>query len=273
MPGSVLSTSMTNPVSPLLFESLTASAFDVTNQTINLGTNHNLTTGSIIFFNSSNSNHQTGLVLGGRYFAIVVNATTIKLASSANNAIAGISTTFTAPNADVTNSIRKIYRLNSRGSIHNMSLYPCYAKSSIDFNSSIPVEVNISYPAYQSTYSSFAELSTDTLLQVCGFRNPVNNNIWYSGVGSNTFTMVQIASGGNNASDSGVYLTNAATTGWNQRYVINSSRRIEFWASVQGSNLSLISTSTAIDPNTSLVFEYGANFNNLSVNNCNIKYL
>lgn len=270
MPGSIVTSAYTNPSSPLRFSSLASSAFNVGNQTINLGVTHNFTAGDSIWFYASNTNHNTGLTNDQRYFVIVASTTTIKLATTQANAISGTSLTFTTPNTTISYNFQKYYAPLSRTLLKTITSYPCYAKSNIIFNSNIPVQIDISIPAYQSVYSSYPELATDELVRLCGLRALSGGGSWYFGIGSSTFSMIQIYSG-SIGSDSGTYLNTAPTVGWKQRYVITPSREIQFWAGL--TTPTLIHTSVALNANTDLVLEYGANFNNLAITDCTIKYL
>lgn len=271
MPGSAVTTVYTNPLSPLIFSNLASSAFNVGNQTINLGVTHNFATGDFIWFDVGNSNHNTGLTINGRYFVIVVDTTTIKLATTYSNAMSGISLTFTTPNSDLIYVFPKFYSSPSRYHLRIISSYPCYAKSNIIFNSSIPVQIDISLPAYQSVYNSYSELiDSDYLIHLCGLRALSGVGSWYFGIGPSSFTMIQMYSG-STSSDSGVYLPGAPTSGWKQRYIITPSRQIQFWAGLTTPTLQ--HTSVALNANTDLVLEYGANFNDLAITDCTIKYL
>ena len=271
MPGSAVTSSYTDPLTPLIFSDLASSAFSVANQTINLGVTHNFTTGDFIWFLANSNNHTTGLTIGGRYFVIVINTTTIKLATTYSDAMSGTSLTFTAANASVAYAFYKFYSLSARTSLKTITSYPCYAKSNIIFNSSIPIQIDISIPAYQYVYNFYSELIyTDKLIHLCGLRALSGGGIWYFGIGSSFFQMIQIWSG-SSGSDSGIYLYGASTSGWKQRYVITPSRQIQLWAGL--TTPTLIYTSTALNANTDLVLEYGADFNNLAISDCTIKYL
>lgn len=268
MPGSTVTSAYTNPLSPLIFSDLASSAFNVGNQTINLGVTHNFVTGDFIWFESNNS-YAIGLTM--RYFVIVVDTTTIKLATTYSNATSGISLTFTTPPNSGLYFFRKYYALIGRNSLKITSFYPCYAKSNIIFNSSTPVQIDISLPAYQSVYNLYSELAfIDFPIHLCGLRALSGVGSWYFGIAAAFFTMIQIYSG-SSASDSGLYLGGAPTSGWKQRYIITPSRQIQFWAGL--TTPTLIHTSTALNANTDLVLEYGANFNNLAITDCTIKYL
>jgi hypothetical protein len=266
MPGSVVTSAYTNPLTPLVFSNLASSAFNVGDQTINLGVTHNFTTGDSIWFNSNSLAHTAGLAIGVRYFVIAAGLTTIKLATTRDNAISGTSLTFTAANASVVYTFYKFYSLG-RSSLKTISSYPCYAKSNIIFNSSIAVQIDVSIPAYQSVYNSYSELiNTDHLIQLCGLRALSGGGSWYFGIGPSSFVMIQLSTG-----DSGIYLTGASTSGWKQRYIITPARQIQFWAGL--TTPTLIYTSPALNANTGLVLEFGANFNNLAITDCTIKYL
>lgn len=270
MPGSIVTSAYTNPSSPLRFSSLASSAFNVGNQTINLGVVHNFTTGDFIWFEVNIVNHATGLTVGGHYFVIVVDTTTIKLATTYSNATSGISLTFSTPNTAGSYNFRKYYAPLSRTSLRTITFYPCYAKSNIIFNSNIPVQIDISIPGYQSVYSSYPEIPVDNLVQLCGLRALSGGGSWYFGIAHSAFTIIQICSG-STVSDSGTSLPTAPTVGWKQRYIITPSRQIQFWAGL--TTPTLIHTSVALNANTDLVLEYGANFNNLAITDCTIKYL
>ena len=266
MPGSTVTSAYTNPLSPLIFSNLASSVFNVGNQTINLGVTHNFATGDFIWFNVGSSNHNTGLTINGRYFVIVVDTTTIKLATTYSNAMSGISLTFTTPNSGLLYSFRKYY-VTGRSDLKTISSYPCYAKSNVIFNSSTPVQIDISLPAYQSVYNSYSELiNSDHLIHLCGLRALSGEGSWYFGIGPSSFPMIQLSTG-----DSGIYIA-GPTSGWKQRYIITPSRQIQFWVGLTTPTL-LIHTSTALNANTDLVLEYGANFNNLAITDCTIKYL
>lgn len=267
MPGSIVTSAYTNPLTPLIFSDLASSAFNVGNQTINLGVTHNFTTGDFIWFLANNNNHGTGLTMAGRYSVIVVDTTTIKLATTRDNAISGTSLTFTAANPNLVYTFYKFYSFLARSSLKTITSYPCYAKSNIIFNSSIPIQIDISIPAYQSVYNSYSELiGTDHLIHLCGLRALSGGGSWYFGIGPSFFPMIQLSTG-----DSGIYLNTAPTVGWKQRYIITPTRQIQFWAGL--TTPTLIYTSTALNANTDLVLEYGANFNNLAITDCTIKYL
>ena len=265
MPGSVVTSAYTNPLTPLIFSGLASSVFNVENQTINLGVVHNFTTGDFIWVTPSTSNHATGLTIGGRYFVIVVDTTTIKLATTYSNATSGTSLTFTTPNPSTAFTFHKYYT-TGRTSLKTITSYPCYAKSNVIFNSSTPVQIDISIPAYQSVYNSYSEINSDHLIHLCGLRALSGGGSWYFGIGASGFQMIQLSTG-----DSGIYLNGASTSGWKQRYIITPTRQIQFWAGL--TTPTLIYTSTALNANTDLVLEYGANFNNLAITDCTIKYL
>ena len=269
MPGSTVTSVYTNPLSPLLFDNLASTAFNVAGQTINLGTTHNFSTGDLIYFFGNVS----GLTNNSRYFVIVVDTTTIKLASTLANAQAGTNVTFGGASSG---NFRKILSYNA-SDFRNIFLYPCYAKSSITFNSSTPVQVDISYPPYQSIYDTYVSgnaLITFALVHLCGFRNPINNNSWYFGLGSTSYQYFQVYSGTTGSTLNSTLGSVAPTAGWKQRYVITTNRTIQYWAWTGSTPPSTpFYTTPALAANTSLNLEFGANFNNLSINDCTIKYL
>jgi hypothetical protein len=265
MPGSVVTSVYTNPLTPLIFSD---AAFNVGDQTINLGVTHNFTTGNPIWFQSNTPGNNAGLTKGRAYFVIVINTTTIKLAATYINAMSGTSVAFTTPLSGYGYWFSKAYFSGSRFSLSTISSYPCYAKSNVVFNSSIPVQIDISFPAYQSVYNTYSEITnSDRLIQLCGLRALSSGDSWYFGIGASFFPMIQLHTG-----DSGIYL-GGSTLGWKQRYIITPSRQIQFWAGLTTATLSLIYTSPALNANTDLVLEYGANFNNLAISDCTIKYL
>jgi len=271
MPGSVVTTVYTNPLTPLIFSDLASSAFNVGNQTINLGVTHNFTTGDSVWFGGGDGLANAGLVYTQRYYVIVVNATTIKLATTYSNAISATPLVFTASTREYNVFFKYYDAFGSRNHAKTISSYPCYAKSNIIFNSSTPVQIDISLPPYQSVYNSYSELTNnDRLIHLCGLRALSGGGSWYFGIGPSFFSMIQIWSG-SSGFDSGIYLHGAPTSGWKQRYIILPTRQIQFWAGL--TTPALVHTSVALNANTDLVLEYGANFNNLAITDCTIKYL
>jgi hypothetical protein len=67
---------------------------------------------------------------------------------------------------------------------------------------------------------------------------------------------------------------NTTTTGYKQRYVITSQRRIECWLWSAASNTPvLVYTTTALDANVSLQLDFGSNFSWAKITDCTIKAL
>ena len=279
MPGSSLTYSIADPVAPLYFTNLLLSAINTSTDIIDLGTAHNLVTGDCIWFLFTTTGatlaNSGGLSVLRKYFVIVVTSNTIKLASTLSDANNGIAIDITSFDANVTGfHFGKTSNLPNLGTLGMVfpEFFPAYAKSNIIFNSSIPVEINFSIPAYTALSGTSYIVPIVALLRQEGAANcwglaiRIQNVafIYNGGVDGNQMpTLASYVSG----------VDTALTAGYNQKYVITPSRTIEYWYGAIGSTMSLFFTSTALAANTQLRLEFGSNFTFCKVQDCTIKYL
>ena len=273
MPGSSLSPVVDSPLSPYTFSDLTTANYNATADTINLGTAHNFITGNSIWLTSDGSagTAQTGGVAKQRYFVIVVDSTTIKLATTSENATSGIALDLSTPSAyGASSSYFSKFPGISIGLPIPLSAYPAYAKSSVIFNSSTPAEISFTVPAF-TTITSSEHYPMLCIIRQSGsesywggvFSQVSNNNLRFSFFDGGTTVVAQVSNP----------LSTAFTLGYNQKYVITSSRTIQIWLS--GTNLqpTLYYTTPALTANTSLVLEFASSFSFAKVQDCIIKYL
>ena len=284
MPGSSLTYAIANPVAPFYFVDIpVVPNFDFTADTINLGTSpHNFVTGNNIWFVFKTTG-ATVVTSGGisalrKYFVIVVNSTTIKLANSLSNATNNVAIDITSFAANVTGAtFMKISNGNQIGPTGAAlpEFFPAYAKSEITFNSNVPVEINFTIPAY----TSFTDINFTLPIAVL-LKNQSSNACWgaairiqnrlfvYNGVLDSSYGVPQIVSDYNNTA-----IGNALTAGYNQKYVITPSRTIECWYGQVGGTMDVYFRTTPLAANTQLKLEFGSNFTFCRMTDCNIKYL
>ena len=285
MPGSSLTYSIADPVAPLSFLNVPLSAINTSTDVIDLGTTHNLITGNCIWFcfltTGATLLNSGGLSALRKYFVIVVTSNTIKLASTLSNANNGIAIDITSFTANATG-----FHFGKASQVTNMSFgqgallpefFTAYAKSNVVFNSSTPVEINFTIPAYNVPVDLSNETSY-TIPVLALLRHFEFPRCWglairiqnYATVfnGETTDSLAVPA-----ALISGVGLGSALTAGYNQKYVITPSRTIECWYGPVGSMMTLFYTTTALNVNTPLVLEFGSSFSFCKVQNCTIKYL
>ncbi len=284
MPGSGLTYAIANPVAPFYFLDIpVVPNFNFTADTINLGpTPHNFVTGNHIwfFFKTTGATVATsgGISALRKYFVIVVNSTTIKLANSLSNATNNVAIDITDFALNVTSVT--FMKINNgtywpTGVSSPPEFFPAYAKSEITFNSDVPVEINFTIPAY----TSFTDMNFAVPIVVL-LRNPNSNACWgaaikiqnylfvYNGVLDSSYGITQIA-----GSYQSVAIGNALTAGYNQKYVITPSKTIECWYGQVGGTMTLYFTTTPLAANTQLKLEFGSNFTFCRMTDCNIKYL
>jgi len=279
MPGSSLTYSIADPVAPLYFLSLPLSSINTSTDIIDLGTAHNLITGNCIWFLFATTGatlvNSGGLSALRKYFVIVVTSNTIKLASTLSDANNGIAIDITSFAANVTGfHFGKTSNLPNLGVLGGMpEFFPAYAKSDIIFNSSIPVEINFSIPAYTALSGTTYIVPIVALLRQEGAANCwgltiriQNVALLYNGNVDVSYQMAVPAGAGGG-------VNTALTAGYNQKYVITPSGTIEYWYGAIGSTMSLFFTSTALPANTNLRLEFGSNFTFCKVQDCTIKYL
>jgi hypothetical protein len=276
MPGSSLTYAIADPVAPYNFASIPPSSFDAVNDTINLGVAHNFATGDVVtcYFN-------TFVIIGNitsfiKYFVIVVNTTTIKLATTYTNAVNGIALDISVPSTEGDFS-----KINDYAHWCFPEHFSAYAKSSSNLNSSIPVQIDFIVPAY--TIPAGVTLNSSRFVAV--FLRQVGTNkcwgltvldssvsrIWMEGCDGTTFGMLGLPHKTFSVINTGI---NTTTTGYKQRYVITSQRRIECWLWSAASNTPvLVYTTTALDANVSLQLDFGSNFSWAKITDCTIKAL
>lgn len=272
-----LTYAIADPVTPYDFLNIPISSFDASADTINLGVNHNFITGDHIWAYTasfSGSNLLGGIERYKKYFVIVVNSTTIKLATTLQNANTDVVLDISSP--PVALNFFKVYK-PFEGSVIPIFLteFPAYAKSSVLFNSSTPVEINFRIPGYIAP--SEASFSWPVGLM---FKSPTENRYWGGMIrlGFNSFHIYSnfLLSGSTSifsATISATVTGVSTVTGYNQRYVITPSRTIEMWVGAVGQNLNLVYTTPALSNNTPLELVFGSNFSFCKVENATIKYL
>jgi hypothetical protein len=276
MPGSSLTYAIADPVSPLFFNSIPPANFNATTDTIDLGTTHNFGTGDCIWFYPSNQFALT--VLGGispytKYFVIVVNTTSIKLATTLINATSSVALDISVPASSL--NFTKGGAFAGLGTSLSTAFvlpesYPAYAKSNTIFNSSTPVEITFTIPAWSSSPVN------SSIIQV--LLRQVNQSGYYG-------LLVYNRDGGNvyvfSGSTYGVMGTGffiifsgfSTSTGYTQKYIINTNRQIECWIGRFSNALTLYYTTPALGANIPLVLEFGSSFSIAKVQDCTIKYL
>ena len=274
MPGSSLTYAIADPVAPYNFASIPPSSFDAVNDTINLGVAHNFATGDVVtcFFSAS-------AIIGNitsyiKYFVIVVNTTTIKLATTYTNAVNGIALDISVPSANGNFS-----KTNAYAHWCFPEHYSAYAKSSSLLNSSIPVQIDFTVPAYtipagvsnsKSVAVFLRQVGTNKCWGLTGL-DESGSRIWMEGCDGTTGTSLGLPLRTYVAINNGI---NTTTTGYKQRYVITSQRRIECWLWSAASNTPvLVYTTTALDANVSLQLDFGSNFSWAKITDCTIKAL
>ena len=277
MPGSSLTYSIADPVAPLYFLNLPLSAINTSTDIIDLGTAHNLVTGNCIWFLFATTGatlvNSGGLSALRKYFVIAVTNNTIKLASTFSDANNGIAIDITSFDTNVTGFYFGKTSNLPNGPLGMLGFFPAYAKSNIIFNSSIPVEINFSIPAYTALSGTTFIVPIVALLRQEGAANcwglaiRIQNVAFLYNGGVNEFYQMAVP-----ASHVGGVGT-ALTAGYNQKYVITPSGAIEYWYGAIGSAMSLFFTSTALAANTQLRLEFGSNFTFCKVQDCTIKYL
>jgi hypothetical protein len=277
MPGSSLTYAIADPVAPYNFASIPPSSFDAVNDTINLGVAHNFATGDVVTLGSFGTSTLSGNITSYiKYFVIVVNTTTIKLATTYTNAVNGIALDISVPSANGNFS-----KTNEYASFCFPEHYSAYAKSSSILNSSIPVQIDFTVPAYTipagvtlGNFKSVAvflrQVGTNKCWGLTG-RDESFSRIWMEGCDGTTGGSLGLPVRTYVAISTGI---NTTTTGYKQRYVITSQRRIECWLWSAASNTPvLVYTTTALDANVSLQLDFGSNFSWAKITDCTIKAL
>jgi len=286
MPGSSLTPTVPTISSPFTF-SVSPSAFNATTDTINLGTSHNLVTGKEIWLYPDNpSSDAAASAFGGinpyiKYFAIVVNSTSIKLATTLANAVSGIALDITTPTTEPVLRFSKVGPFGGIGQFTAQGFalpesYPAYAKSEVIFNSSIPVEITFFVPAWSTL--SVATGATNAIQLLI---REVNTSKYYGITVYSSQAIVYIFYGSTirsyvgygSYSSLGSAFTSSNETGYTQKYVINSSRRIECWLGKPNQTLTNVYTTPAFSPNVNLQLEFGSISSIARMTDCNIKYL
>lgn len=285
MPGSSLTYAIADPVAPLYFPNIPLANFNFTTDTINLGTTHNFVTGNHIwlFFTTTGSTIATagGISAYRKYFVIVVDSTTIKLANSLSNATNNVAIDITSFGTGVTTGVTGAHFMKtSNGPNYGTpgillpEFFPAYAESEITFNSSVSVEINFTIPAYTPVTGTTVTFPIAVLL-----RDKNSNACW--GAAIRIQTLLYVYNGSVDVTygiptPAGSYLINynsANIAAYNQKYVITPSRTIECWYGAVGGSMTLYYTTTALAANTELKLEFGSNFSFCRVTDCNIKYL
>jgi hypothetical protein len=280
MPGSGLTYAIADPVAPLYFLNLPLSAVNTSTDIIDLGTAHNFITGNCIWFLFTTTG--AGLVNSGglsalrKYFVIVVTSNTIKLASTLSDASNGVAIDITSFATNAAGfHFGKTSNFPNIGPLGAVSpeFFPAYAKSNNIFNSSIPVEINFTIPAYTALSNTnfitpmVALLRQEGAMNCYGLAIRIQNIAFLFNGGVDSNYGVAVPAG--NVSGVGT----ALTAGYKQKYVITPSRTIEYWYGAINSTMSLFFTSTALPANTNLRLEFGSNFTFCKVQDCTIKYL
>lgn len=276
MPGSNVSYAIADPIAPLFFSSIPPANFNATTDTIDLGTTHNFATGDCIWFYPSNQ--FTFTALGGispytKYFVIVVNTTSIKLATTLINATSSVALDISVPASSL--SFTKGGAFAALGGVSTAfaspESYPAYAKSNIIFNSSTPVEITFTIPAWSSSPVN------SSIIQV--LLRQVNQSKYYGLLVYNSSSVVFGFNGGviyGNIGSSAIFMGFSGfsySTGYTQKYIINANRQIEYWIGRFSNALTLYYTTPALEVNIPLVLEFGSSFSIGKVQDCTIKYL
>ena len=279
MPGSGLTYAIADPVAPLYFPNIPLANFNFTTDTINLGTTHNFVTGNHIWlvFTGGTIATSGGISSLRKYFVIVVDSTTIKLADSLSNATNNVAINITSFAANVTGA--NFMKTNNGPNYGPLGLllpefFPAYAKSEITFNSSVPVEINFTIPAYTPVTGTALIFPIAVLL-----RDKNSNACWGAAIRIQNLLYVY------NGSLDSIYgipspsanfssgIGTALTAGYNQKYVITPSRTIECWYGQVGGSMTRYYTTDTLAANTELKLEFGSNFTFCRMTDCNIKYL
>ena len=278
MPGSNVSYAITDPIAPLSFPSIPPANCNATTGTIDLGTTHNFATGDCIWFYPSSRVDAT--VVGGitpytKYFVIVVNTTSIKLATTQTNAISSVALNISTPASNL--NFTKGGPFAGLGIYAQAfalpELYPAYAKSNTIFNSSIPVEITFTIPAWSSSpVGAIVQVLLRQVNEVKHYGLLVLDNVsswihYFNGARHVNFPALSSSPGFLSFSGFSV------GTGYAQKYVINTNRQIECWAGKPSNALTLYYTTPALDANIPLVLEFGSSFSIGKVQDCTIKYL
>ena len=267
MPGSSLSPVVDSPLFPYTFSGFTTADYNATADTINLGTAHNFITGNSIWLagDGNAGTVQNGGVAKQRYFVIVVDSTTIKLATTPGNATSGIALNLSTPTAYGASS--SFFSKFPGYSLEiPLSAYPAYAKSSVIFNSSTPVEISFTIPAFTPITSS------EHNPMFCMLRESESERYW-GGTFSNILRFTLFTGGNAYVAQISNPIPTAFALGYNQKYVITPSRTIQTWLGAINQQLTLYYTTPALTANTSLVLEFASSFSFAKVQNCTIKYL
>lgn len=276
MPGSNVSYAIADPIAPLFFSSIPPANFNATTDTIDLGTTHNFATGDCIWFYPSSQFTLT--VLGGispytKYFVIVVNTTSIKLATTLINATSSVALDISVPASSLSFTKGGAFAAFGTGISTAFALpgsYPAYAKSTTIFNSSTPVEITFTIPAWSSSPVN------SSIIQV--LLRQVNQSKYYGLLVYSSSTSVFLFNGDihGNMGNSGGSISSSGfsySTGYTQKYIINANRQIEFWIGRFSNALTLYYTTPAFGVNIPLVLEFGSSFSIGKVQDCAIKYL
>ena len=253
-------------IPPFSFTSLPVSNIDSTQDQIELGTGHNFISGDYVCVTYGTSANIAGIPLNTRLFVISVTSSAIKLATTRENALAGIAIEITS-----TTSLTGTFSVYKYADfVTAASHFPSYAKAAYSLNSSIPVEISFAIPI---------NTSTDAIVPLLP---PLNSTMVKIAIGTDALLMSRWS--GFSDRFFGYYLGNAAnggpmttlttkqTTYW--KMVINSQRRVELWGGSSSLNsVALIYTFSVLPPNTALSLEVGINFNLVSTTDWRIKYL
>ncbi|MBD2694445.1 hypothetical protein [Anabaena catenula] len=283
MPGSQLTPVLTEPVAPLRFTNVPAASFNTTTDTITFSENHNFVTGGDCWFGAGSGTYP--LTKGARYYAIVTGATTIKLATSYANAIAGTAIDIASIPTNDTSNFYKYYGFNATaggvgngGSNRLPTLYPAYCQSQAIFNSDLPTEIDLTVPSYAADYSKFPAITVSPLsillVEQGGTRCWGVSHIEISSVSNAAFVLL------NGTFTSGTEPTTVGTaglgigrngTGYKIRYKITNTRVIECYAAELTGNYSLIFTTSQLAPNVSMRLIMGSTFPFLRIQDCVIR--
>jgi hypothetical protein len=270
---SIITSALPDIIAPITFINLSVSSVDSTQDQIELGTTHNFITGDYVYVTySAGGTNVAGINLYTGLFVISVTASTIKLATTRSNALAGVAIDITSTTS-LTGTF-SFYKYAVGVPLSQLSRFPSYAKAAYSLNSSIPVEISFTVPITSSTDT------INPLLPITGFASSIMAAIgigtdillfggWFAPTDRFFAYYVNNSSG---AVGGPMSFNTKQTTYW--KMVINSQRRVELWGGSSSlSSVALIYTFNVLPPNTALSLGVGINFNLVSIIDWRIKYL
>lgn len=282
-----LTYAIADPIAPFYFLNIPLANISIAYGTINIGSNHNFVTGNHVWFTwwlaNSSADSSGGIRAYTKYFVIVVDSTTIKLASTLSNAINNIAINISTFASNINGINIYKYANPSSGSLPVLPEHcPAYTRSDVIFNSSIPVQVDFTIPTYSELIpENIGQLNSNMPIPVMVlFKQEGVNACWGitlninpnndSGRGRSFNGTV----GANGSNGSNLAITSSGITlGYRQRYIINTNRQIECWYAAIGSSLTLVYTTTALAADTRMRLEFGSNFSFAKVIDCTFRYL